>query len=188
MLYGLYLIVISYAHYRHDTQGKAYGADTSSPFNLWKVCTSLFSFVVVDHLIITVFFWGLVYPGLDPPHSYWRFMKHSAPYPLLMIDFFMSNMLIEFRHIIATIFYVACYSSLLITYTLTKRPDTIYDFAHLESSTSWAMVGGIILASIFSHLVFATLSKMRHSSSNLATMEQNKGQVDKESLVLIVLP
>ena len=188
MLYGLYVIVIAYAHYRHDTQGKALGADTSSPFNLWKVCTSLFSFVVVDHLIITVFYWGLVHPGLDPPHSYWRLMKHSAPFPLLMIDFFMSNMLIEYRHISATIFYVACYSSLLITYTLTKRPDTIYDFAHLESTTSWAMVGGIIFASIFSHLVFATLSKMRHSGSNLASTEQNKEQDDKESLVLVVLP
>ena len=79
----------------------------------------MYEFVIVDHLIITIFYWGLVHSTLDPPHTYWRLMKHSAPYPLMLIDFMMSNMLIEYRHVWACIFYVGCYSSLLITYTLT---------------------------------------------------------------------
>ena len=157
-LYGSYVIMIAYAHYKHDTQGKALGTDTSSPFHLWKVCTALFELVIVDHLIITIFYWGLVHPGLDPPHSYWRIMKHSAPFPGMLIDFAMSNMLIEFRHLAASVFYVACYASLLITYTLTQKPDTIYSFAHLTSATSWAMVGVIVVASVCSHLLFATIS------------------------------
>ena len=37
----------------------------------------------------------------------------------MLIDFMMSNMLIEMRHLAASVFYVASYSSLLITYTLT---------------------------------------------------------------------
>ena len=185
-IYGTYVITIAYAHYRHDSQGKALGEDTSSPFNLWKICSSLFSFVVIDHLIITLFYWGLVHGGLDPPHSYWRLMKHSAPFPLMMIDFSMSNIMIEYRHIVATIFYVGCYSSLLISYTLTND-DTIYGFAHLESATSWAMVGGIILASVFSHLVFATISAARHRNK-LATSSNLEVLDDAESLVLIVIP
>ena len=38
-LYGAYVCVIAFAHYRHETQGKPLAADSSSPFNLWKVCT-----------------------------------------------------------------------------------------------------------------------------------------------------
>ena len=187
-LYGAYVITIAYAHYKHETQGKALSADTSSPFSLWKVCTALFELVIVDHLIITIFYWGLVHPGLDPPHSYWRLMKHSAPFPLMFIDFLMSNMLIEMRHLAATVFYVACYATLIITYTLTQKPDTIYDFAHLTSAVSWAMVGGIIIASVCSHLLFATVSRIRHNSKLATSSDDLALEADKESLVLIILP
>ena len=187
-LYGSYVIMIAYAHYKHDTQGNALGADTSSPFKLWKVCTMLFELVIVDYLIITIFYWGLVHPGLDPPHSYWRIMKHSAPFPGMLIDFAMSNMLIEIRHLIATVFYVACYATLIITYTLTQKPETIYDFAHLTSAASWAMVGAIIVASVFSHLLFAAISSLRHKNKLATSSNDLAIETDKESLVLIVLP
>jgi len=167
MLYGVYTIVIAFAHYRHETQGKALGQDTSSLFNLWKVCTAFFNLMIVDHLIITIFYWGLVHSTLDPPHNYWRIMKHSVPLPLLLIDFMMSAMIIEFRLLSATVFYAACYASLLITYTYTKKPDTVYTFAHLESLTSWLMVGMVIVASFMSHLVFATISRWRHKNSSV---------------------
>ena len=50
------------------------------------------------------------------------------------------------------------------------------------------MVGGIVIASIFSHLVFATVSRARHNNK-LATSNSDVAiEADSESLVLIVLP
>ena len=98
----------------------------------------LYEIVITDHLIITIFYWTLVHSTLDPPNTYWRIVKHSLPLPLMLIDFAMSNMLIEMRHLAATVFYVACYASLLVSYTLTQRPDTIYSWAHLTTAASWA--------------------------------------------------
>ena len=98
-IYGLYTIVAAYAHFKHDGAGKPPLKDSTSPFNLWKIVTALFELVTVDHLIIMIFYWGLVHWGLDPPHSYWRIMKHSAPFPLMLIEMYLNKIVVEFRHI-----------------------------------------------------------------------------------------
>ena len=187
-LYGTYVITIAYAHYRHETRGKALGADTSSPFHLWKVCTVLYEILITDHLIITIFYWTLTHSTLDPPFTYWRIMRHSLPLPLMLIDFAMSNMLVEMRHIAATVFYGTCYASLLVTYTLTQKPDTIYSWAHLTTAASWAMLGAIIAVMVFSHLILATLSRYRHKNKLATSSNDLAIEADKDSLILIVLP
>ena len=48
-IYGLYTIMAAYAHFRHDGEGKPLGADSTSPFNLWKVVTALFEIELIDH-------------------------------------------------------------------------------------------------------------------------------------------
>lgn len=121
-------------------------------------------------MIITLFYWGVVHWSLDPPHSYWRLMKHSAPIVLILIDYSMNSILVEMRHIWWSIFYVASYSSLLITYTKTQN-DTIYDVASLDSVASWGFVVVVIFASIFSHVVFSNLSARRFREENAAKLE-----------------
>ena len=97
-------------------------------------------------------------------------MKHSAPIVLILIDYSMNSILVEMRHIWWSIFYVASYSSLLITYTKTQN-DTIYDVASLDSVASWGFVVVVIFASIFSHVVFSNLSARRFREENAAKLE-----------------
>ena len=62
--------------------------NSSSLFNLWKVCSALFAVSFVHSITVTLLYFGLLYPTLDPNRlDMTDYMKHSIPTALLCIEF-----------------------------------------------------------------------------------------------------
>ena len=62
LLYGIYIFLATFYHWRHDIRGVAQAEyDSKSPFSSWKVITIMFQVSLALQSMITVVFWILLY-------------------------------------------------------------------------------------------------------------------------------
>ena len=66
-MWGLWLLAVCVAHFKHNYLGQSLPADKSTLCQLWKLCSALFSACVVHHTLITAAFWILLYDGNEQP-------------------------------------------------------------------------------------------------------------------------
>ena len=75
--------------------------DGSSPWYLWKWSVTILTITLNVQLMVTIVFWGLIYPDLKLKGPTFRYYSmHIVPVVILHIDLFMNAVCIEFRQIL----------------------------------------------------------------------------------------
>ena len=121
-IWGVWLTCIVYSQiiYSRNRTGTEVATNSSSLFNLWKVCSALFAVSLVHSITVTLLYFGLLYPTLDPNRlDMTDYMKHSIPTCQLCIEFLTNSIVIEQRYYLPVIIFGLNYLFLLIGYTTT---------------------------------------------------------------------
>ena len=151
--YGLYLVVVSYAHFYHDVrENPVVSSDSDSAWHLWKIVTVLFENCLNAHFLITLFYWTAVYPTFDCCTTYVSIFKHSAPIAFLFTDSYINAIAIEKRHWVFAFTYQAAYSIFYVIYTKTTGL-WIYEIAKLDTPESYAFSTFVLFSTIGIHFL-----------------------------------
>ena len=63
--WGVWLACIIYSQYTYGIKAQAVPADSPSLTQLWKVCSTLYTVSLVNEIIVSALYWGLLYPSLS---------------------------------------------------------------------------------------------------------------------------
>lgn len=114
-------------------------------------------------------------------------MKHSFIVPLLLVDWLLGKIVIEYRHVWGTIFYLLCYLSLMYSYS--SNVKQIYKISGtFDEPGNWAFIFIVMIFGIASHMFFSTVSKWRHQNSSSTTASAALAKLGEHDLILVVLP
>ena len=143
--------------------GKPLEADSASPFDAWKVVSFMFELSFVTEFVITILFWTMIAPHYQEEN--WDLREYTTHGPatiLLLGDFLLNSVLIEYHHAYITLGITLCYITLLLSAKLVAGVE-LYFFASLDSPLSWAItLSFAVLFSLF-HVMFAGISTLRHN-------------------------
>ena len=160
-IWGVWLTCITYSHIIHEQFRIGPAAPTSSPFQLWKVCSTLFSVCFLHSIMITSLWYGLIYPTLDPDRiKIVDYVKHSMPAGTLFLEFLFNRIVIEARYIIPVLVFGTLYLLWLIYYTL-SGDRWLYSVLKLDTPASWALLGIIILCFLIVFTVLFAASELK---------------------------
>ena len=138
-------------------------ADSASPFDAWKVVSFMFELSFVTESVITILFWIMLAPQYEEDEWNLReYTTHGAATILILGDFLLNSILIEYHHAYITLGITLCYITLLISETFVNGEE-LYFFDSLDSPLSWAITSSFaVLFSLF-HVMFAGISTLRHN-------------------------
>ena len=93
-------------------------ADSDSVWRLWKWCSVFFELSIVNEFLTTIGFWIFVYPYYPYQMYFLDYARHGLPFFFLAIDFHLNSSLIEARHYVASLFFMAMYQFNMVTFHL----------------------------------------------------------------------
>ena len=85
-LYFTWLMIACRAHLIYEVFGNALPEDSDSPWSLWKMYTIFYENSCNAHVVVTIFYWILVYPAFTGELTANVWGKHSLPLAFLIID------------------------------------------------------------------------------------------------------
>ena len=185
----IYFVLITYAYFRHEVFGQAVPQDSSSLLQLWKWCQFFYEIEVVMSLLITLFFWTLVFPAFgDWTPNYNTYAKHAIPFGCMIVEFFMNKMAFEWNHWVGVVFLGSNYMVVLITFTL--KTHWLYPFAKLDTVGSWLTLPVLLGFTAVTHFALYGLSKLKYNTLNSSpiTPIKERATTDGKELILIILP
>jgi len=81
-------------------------------------------------VIVTIFYWVLIYPTVEGELHITSWGKHTIPIAMLMVDGLFNSIEFVGNHMLFAVMYTGTYATFLVTYTLTTG-ESIYDVADL---------------------------------------------------------
>jgi hypothetical protein len=132
-----------------------------SPWLLWKWSIFFFETSLTFEIIITLFFWGVLFPGLDS-HSLSTYIDHIAPIVILTIDYCLNRIPFNLRHLPLSMGLMFIYGIVNMTYTLLSG-DPIYKPLTFKNVMSyvWVIVLGGLEGGAYFGLYHLTLWKLK---------------------------
>ena len=196
-LYFTWLVIACRAHINYEVFGNALPKDSDSPWSLWKMYTIFYENSCNAHLVVTIFYWTLIYPTDTVEQTINHYGKHTFPLAFLVVDSYFNQIAIVANHFVFAITYTGTYAIFLVTYTL-NTGIAIYDIADLKTPTSWGIVVFIWLSSaglhfllmaVFNSSFFLSVAQKVQNSGKAFLSQVSSPQKDEEAaIVLIVLP
>jgi hypothetical protein len=178
--WGIYLTTITYTFLfiftvrqylcKKDKESvmDTYSKNFYSPWRIWKWGIFFYETSLTFEIIITLFFWAVLVPGLseESKRNPWTFIDHIAPIIILGIDYCLNRIPFNLRHLPISMGMMLAYGVVNMSYTLaTGHP--IYDPLTYKDVMSFVWM--ILLAALegggyygFYHLTNWKLSKVHH--------------------------
>jgi hypothetical protein len=89
-----------------------------SPWLLWKWAVFFYETSLTFEVIITLFFWAVLFDPDDPENDIWDYLDHSIPIVMLIIDYCMNKIPFNLRHLAPSMVIMVSYGIVNISYTL----------------------------------------------------------------------
>ena len=141
---GIFFAFVCTAHIRHDFLGEEVPRDSTSFFQLWKLCHMLNGLLINVNIWVTILFWALLFSqgmGL----GFIDYGQHLFPITASIVDFSLNRMVVDFNHWHIVLCYGAAY--LIFSFVWAKTVKPVYFFATYDSFYSWATLLSILIAS-----------------------------------------
>ena len=158
-----------------------------SPWLLWKWAIIFYETAFTFEVVITLFFWLVLYPATDhsdPVDLRNNLLIHASPMAILLADFIINRIPFSFKHLPLSIFVMLMYGIVNISYTLSTGTP-VYPPLNFKDVMSyvWIIVLACILTSTYALMFFISrfkLRKYREMDKQLHT-ELTVFEVDGES-------
>jgi hypothetical protein len=132
-----------------------------SPWMLWKWGIFFYEMTFTFEIIITLFFWAVLFPLMKDSHPF-DFIDHITPIVILLVDYSMSRIPFSNRHLPLSIIILLIYGLINMTWTLvTGHPVyPVLDFKGPMTAV-WALLVAFLEIGGFYLMTFLTNIKLK---------------------------
>ena len=126
----------------------------------------MFGVSLATEFMIAILFWTMLAPLYEEEDWVLReYTTHGPAAILLLGDFLLNSIIVEYRHTFVTLGITICYITLLIS--AKKAADIeLYFFASLDSPLSWSITLSFGVLFPLCHMMFAGISTLRHKRAS----------------------
>jgi hypothetical protein len=159
--------------------------NTYSPWLLWKWGIFLYCASFVFEIIITLFFWGVLFPGMKNPDIF-TFVDHIAPIVILLIDYSMNRIPFSLRFLPLATILLTIYGVINMSWTLSTGHPVYPPLNFKDGMTAvWVILLGLLLVGGFFLMTWVTKAKLRkvhqidvqrHNQFNLYEVDEEREQ------------
>jgi len=140
----------------------------------------LYAIAHLHTVFVTALYWSLLYPSADKAELTLAvdIAKHSVPFLFLFVEFFLNNVVVEFRHWVPVLGgYLMLYLAVIVGYT-TTGDRWVYTPLKLDTQASWNLLFGVVIAEVGFWFLYAWLNQVKFSTLDLTKPgPSSKGQV-----------
>ncbi|CDW91679.1 UNKNOWN [Stylonychia lemnae] len=153
-----------------------------SPWLLWKWGIIFYESAFTFEVVITLFFWAILYPDSDhsdPNNLRNNLLLHASPIVVLVTDYVINRIPFQFKHLPLSLFILIVYGLVNMIYTLTSGTPVYPPLNFKDGMTAvWVLVLFCIETGTYTGMYFLTRWKIRKyrlldadSSSELTIFE-----------------
>jgi len=139
----------------------------------------LYAIAHLHTVFVTALYWSLLYPVANKAElNVVDIGKHSVPFLFLFVEFFLNNVVVEFRHWVPVLGgYLMLYLAVIVGYT-TTGDRWVYTPLKLDTQASWNLLFGVVIAEVGFWFLYAWLNQVKFSTLDLTKPgPSSKGQV-----------
>ncbi len=130
-----------------------------SPWLLWKWSIFFYCASFTYEIIITLFFWSVLFPEIAHPDVF-TFMDHIAPIVILLIDYSMNRIPFSVRHLPVAMGLLLIYGLVNMTWTL-ETGHPVYPPINFKSAMTAVWVILLALLEIGGFFLMSWLTKLK---------------------------
>ena len=131
-----------------------------SPWLLWKWGIFFYEASFTFEIIITLFFWAVLFPN-DKHVNPFTFIDHISPIVILLVDYSMSRIPFSIRHMPLAVIILLIYGLINMTWTLVTG-NPVYPPLDFKSAMTavWALMLALLEVGGFFLMTFLTKMKL----------------------------
>ena len=133
---------------------------SSSPWCLWKLAVFLFETSLTFEVIITIFFWAVLFPDQDTAFDPFDFIDHIAPFLILVIEYSMNRIPFSMRHMPLSLALLLVYGIVNMCYSLVTG-DPVYPVLTWLDVESYVIAVILLAFEAFLYWLFVKLTDFK---------------------------